>query len=47
MKYPFENGLADLPPEDNYACLKGYLEAWDAKRNGAPEPARSAEPPTR
>ena len=24
-KYPFENGLADLSPEDNYECLYHYL----------------------
>jgi len=38
VKYPFENGLSDLPPEDNLACLKGYLEATMARRGGAAEP---------
>jgi len=39
VKYPFENGLADLPPEHNLECLQGYLEAHYARRNGSPEPA--------
>ena len=25
VKYPFENGLSDLPPEDNFECLYYYL----------------------
>ncbi|MEO5337918.1 MAG: FAD-dependent oxidoreductase [Magnetospirillum sp. WYHS-4] len=25
VKYPFENGLHDLEPEDRFECLKGYL----------------------
>jgi len=40
VKYPFENGLGELPPEDNLACLLGYVEAWSARRAGtAPPPA--------
>ncbi|TLZ57695.1 MAG: FAD-dependent oxidoreductase, partial [Methanobacteriota archaeon] len=40
VKYPFENGLGDLPPEDNLACLLGYVEAWSARRAGnLPPPA--------
>jgi protoporphyrinogen oxidase len=38
VSYPFENGLGDLSPEDNFACLKGYVEAAFARRNGAVEP---------
>ena len=39
VKYPFENGLADLPLEDNFACLLGYVEAYVARsRGGAPAP---------
>jgi protoporphyrinogen oxidase len=39
VKYPFENGLADLPKEDNFDCLKGYIEAAYARRDGAsPKP---------
>ncbi len=39
VSYPFENGLGDLSPEDNFDCLKGYVEAAFARRNGAEEPA--------
>ncbi len=38
VMYPFENGLGDLPPQDNFDCLKGYVEAAFARRNGAVEP---------
>lgn len=27
VKYPFENGLSDLPKEDNFECLMGYIHA--------------------
>ena len=37
-KYPFENGLGDLPKQDNFECLAGYVEAAFARRNGAAEP---------
>ena len=26
VKYPFENDLASLPPEDNFDCIYGYLQ---------------------
>ena len=26
VKYPFENDLAALPPEDNFECIHGYLQ---------------------
>jgi protoporphyrinogen oxidase len=39
VAYPFENGLADLSPEHNFECLKGYVEAAFARRQGAAEPA--------
>src|SRR5688572_12381411 len=32
VNYPFENGLGDLPPEANFDCLKGYVEAWHRRR---------------
>lgn len=35
VKYPFENGLGDLPAEDNLACLLGYIEAYVARKVGA------------
>ena len=28
VNYPFENGLGDLPPEANFDCLRGYVQAW-------------------
>jgi protoporphyrinogen oxidase len=31
VHYPFENGLGDLPPQANFDCLKGYIEAWHAR----------------
>ena len=37
VKYPFENGLSDLPLEDNFACLLGYIEAYLARASGAAE----------
>ncbi len=38
VHYPFENGLGDLPPADQLVCLKDYIEASFARRNGAPAP---------
>lgn len=38
VKYPFENGLGDLPVNDNYACIKGYIDAFMARKGGAKEP---------
>ncbi len=44
VKYPFENGLSDLPVEDNLACLLGYLEAYLARATGAaPKPSNFKE----
>jgi len=34
VKYPFENGLSELPAEDNLACLLGYVEAYIARHAG-------------
>lgn len=31
VKYPFENGLSDLPRPDNYECLYSYVENWMAR----------------
>ena len=36
VKYPFENDLASLPPEDNFECIYGYIvnpHANDEPRN--------------
>jgi protoporphyrinogen oxidase len=44
VKYPFENGLSDLPTEDNVACLTGYIEAYVARAaGGAPTPTNFKE----
>lgn len=44
VKYPFENGLADLPIEDNVACLMGYIEAHLARSTGrSPTPKNFKE----
>src|SRR2546422_1399464 len=44
VKYPFENGLGELPPEDNLACLLGFVEAYVARHSGtAPRPANFRE----
>jgi len=44
IKYPFENGLKDLPPEERYECLKGVLEAYIARLTGrAKEPRNFLE----
>jgi protoporphyrinogen oxidase len=32
VNYPFENGLGDLPPEANFECLKGYVDAWHRRQ---------------
>jgi protoporphyrinogen oxidase len=32
VHYPFENGLGDLPPQANFECLKGYVEAWNRRQ---------------
>jgi len=44
VKYPFENGLSELPLEDNLACLLGFVQAHVARAAGtAPEPANFKE----
>ena len=37
VHYPFENGIGDLPTEANYDCLKGYVEAWHARKASGSE----------
>jgi protoporphyrinogen oxidase len=40
VKYPFENGLGDLPAEANFDCVKGYVEAWRERlASGSAAPA--------
>ncbi len=44
VKYPFENGLSDLPIEDNLACVMGYIQAYVARQTGAaPRPTNFRE----
>lgn len=39
VKYPFENGLADLPVEDRYFCLNEFVKTLIAAEKGElPEP---------
>ncbi len=33
VKYPFENGLSELPLEDNFECLTGYIESFYARQD--------------
>ncbi|MHC4943879.1 MAG: protoporphyrinogen/coproporphyrinogen oxidase, partial [Planctomycetota bacterium] len=37
VRYPFENGLCDLPRDVNFECLLGYIQAH-IHRSGTPEP---------
>ncbi len=40
VTYPFENGLGDLDREETFECLRGYIDAWVARRfGGSEEPA--------
>ena len=34
VKYPFENGLSDLPPEDRFACINGFVKTLIAAEKG-------------
>lgn len=44
VKYPFENGLSDLPTEDNLRCVLGYIQAYVARHAGtAPKPTNFKE----
>ena len=39
VNYPFENGLGDLPPQANFECIRGYVQAWHQRelgKGGAP-----------
>jgi protoporphyrinogen oxidase len=38
IKYPFENGLSDLPKEDNFECLYHFWQALAEKERGAIDP---------
>jgi protoporphyrinogen oxidase len=44
VKYPFENGLSDLPPEDRFFCINEFVKAQIAFETGsAPHPANFSE----
>ena len=43
VKYPFENGLADLPKTVNYRCLKEYVEALLKRKTEGSEPKNFRE----
>jgi protoporphyrinogen oxidase len=34
VKYPFENGLFDLPPEDRFFCINGFIKNLIAVEKG-------------
>jgi protoporphyrinogen oxidase len=34
VKYPFENGLADLPKEENFECLRSFVDSLLKKEKG-------------
>jgi len=44
VKYPFENGLADLPPDDRFFCINEFVKAQIAFETGsAPHPTNFRE----
>jgi len=44
VKYPFENGLSDLPPEDRFACINGFVKTLIAVEKGEiPPPSNFRE----
>jgi protoporphyrinogen oxidase len=44
VHYPFENGLGDLPPQANFDCLRGYVDAWHRRQmDKSPGPAAFGE----
>lgn len=34
VKYPFENGLADLPVQENFECLYSFIQSYIRKQKG-------------
>lgn len=38
VKYPFENGIGDLPDADKLDCLQGYIDAHYKRQAGAEQP---------
>jgi protoporphyrinogen oxidase len=41
VKYPFENGLCDLPVEDRYLCISEFIKTLVAVEKGELEPPRT------
>jgi protoporphyrinogen oxidase len=41
VKYPFENGLHDLPLEDNFECLYGFVQALIRKERDGERPSKN------
>jgi len=41
VKYPFENGLADLPKQDNFECLYYFVQNLIAKEKGLLKPPKN------
>lgn len=41
VKYPFENGMADLPPGDNFECLFGFIQVVLRQERGDLEAPRN------
>lgn len=40
VKYPFENGIGDLPPRARFECLNGYLKALEVRSRQSTAPKR-------
>ncbi|MDP6955579.1 MAG: FAD-dependent oxidoreductase [Planctomycetota bacterium] len=45
VRYPFENGLGDLPPEIGRECLEAYIKAHEARTTGAAASTKGGPPP--
>ncbi len=43
VKYPFENGLADLPKEENFECLHEFIKVLIQKEKGLVKPPENFE----
>ncbi len=44
VKYPFENGLYELPPEDRFICINGFIKTLIAVEKGeVPSPGNFRE----
>ena len=41
VKYPFENGLYDLPDEDRFFCINGFIQTLIAVERGEVSPPKN------